>query len=67
MGIKVMDGVMLVGNPAERELLAIALSPDCGELGPSPFMRDSELPKWFWPGENVSLLSAIEISTCGVK
>lgn len=45
MGIRVMDGVMLVGNPADRELLAIALSPDCGELGPSPFMRVSELPK----------------------
>lgn len=42
MGMRVMDGVMLVGSPAERELLATALSPDCGELGPSPFMRDSD-------------------------
>lgn len=41
MGISVMDGVMLVGSPAESELLATALSPDCGELGPSPFMRES--------------------------
>lgn len=38
-----MDGVMLVGSPADNELLAIALSPDWGELGPSPFMRDSKM------------------------
>lgn len=41
MGMRVMDGVMLVGSPADSELLATALSPDCGELGPSPFMRES--------------------------
>lgn len=68
IGMSVIDGVMLVGRPADRELLATALSPDCGELGPSPFMRVSELPKWFdCPGENVSLLSAMDISTCGVR
>lgn len=43
MGMRVMDGVMLVGRPADSELLATALSPDCGELGPSPFMRESAI------------------------
>lgn len=38
-----MDGVIFVGSPADRELLAMALSPDWGELGPSPFMRESKI------------------------
>lgn len=41
IGIRVMDGVMFVGNPVGSELLGAALSPDWGELGPSPFIRDS--------------------------
>lgn len=39
--MRVIEGVILVGSPVESELVATALSPDCGELGPSPFIRDS--------------------------